>query len=82
MVKHPAHYGGDVPHEVIKCLEAWGLELDALLWNTVKYIARCAKKGEMLEDLEKARYYLDRRITVLRSQAGQPQCPAKTKYPS
>jgi hypothetical protein len=36
-VNGPAHYGGkDNPHEVIKCLEAWGLEKDALVWNAVK----------------------------------------------
>jgi hypothetical protein len=69
-VNHPAHYGGDVPHEVIKCLEAWGLERDALLWNTVKYIARSGNKGSALEqselqDLKKARWYLDRRISAL-----------------
>ena len=61
-VNHPAHYGGDTEHEVIKCLEAWGLESDALLWNTVKYIARAGRKGQYLEDLKKARFYLDRRI--------------------
>lgn len=61
-VNHPSHYGGDTPHEVIKCLFAWGLESDALLWNTVKYIARAGKKGPALEDLKKARFYLDRRI--------------------
>jgi len=66
MVSHPVHYGGDVVYEVIKCLEAWDLENDALLWNAVKYIARSAKKGEQLEDLEKAKFYLDRRIAVLR----------------
>ncbi len=62
-VNHPSHYGGDVPHEVIKCLEAWGLEGEALLWNAVKYIARSSKKGRTLEDLKKARFYLDRRIS-------------------
>jgi len=64
-VNHPLHYGGDTPHEVIKCLAAWGLESDALLWNTVKYIARAGKKGSALEDLKKARFYLDRRIRNL-----------------
>jgi len=64
-VNHPSHYGGDVPHEVIKCLEAWGLESDALLWNVVKYIARAAKKGAPIEDLKKARFYLDRRISAM-----------------
>jgi hypothetical protein len=79
LVNHPAHYGGDTPHEVIKCLEAWGLEWDALLWNAVKYIARSTRKGSQASDLEKARFYLDRRINSLRSGAGLPQCPAKTK---
>jgi hypothetical protein len=64
-VNHPQHYGGDTPHEVIKCLRAWGLECDALLWNAVKYIARAGKKADLLEDLRKAKFYLDRRITSL-----------------
>lgn len=66
-VNHPAHYGGDVPHEVVKCLEAWGLEADALLWNAVKYIARAGKKEKerKLEDLKKAQWYLSRRISTL-----------------
>ena len=65
MVNHPSHYGGDVEHEVVKCLEAWGLEKDALLWNAVKYIARYDKKGDPLENLKKAKFYLDRRIERL-----------------
>jgi hypothetical protein len=67
LVNNPAHYGGDVPHEVVKCLEAWGLESDALLWNVVKYVARSGKKGPALYDLEKARWYLDRRINNLKT---------------
>lgn len=68
-VHHPNHYGGDVAHETVKCLEAWGLESDALLWNAVKYISRAGKKGASLEDLKKARWYLDRRISKLESNA-------------
>lgn len=64
-VNHPAHYGGDVLHEVYKCLAAWGLTANAYLWNAVKYIGRAGKKGDMLEDLRKARWYLDRRIEEL-----------------
>ena len=64
-VNHPAHYGGDTAHETVKCLEAWGIESDALLWNAVKYISRAGKKGDALEDLKKARWYLDRRIATL-----------------
>jgi hypothetical protein len=63
MVNHPAHYGGaDNPYEVIKVLRAWGLDKFAYLWNTVKYIARADLKGKALEDLKKARFYLDEEI--------------------
>lgn len=64
-VNHPSHYGGDTAHETIKCLQAWGLESDALLWNAVKYISRAGKKGSALEDLKKSSFYLDRRIKSL-----------------
>jgi hypothetical protein len=72
-VDHPAHYGGDVEHEVIKCLYAWGLERDAFLWNAVKYIARAWKKNDALEDLRKAKFYLDRRIEALENAKAAPE---------
>lgn len=60
-VDHPAHYGGaDNPYEAIKVIEAWGLGFN--LGNTVKYVARAERKGSPLQDLEKARWYLDREI--------------------
>lgn len=65
-VHHPAHYGGkDNPYEAIKVIEAWDLGFH--LGNTVKYIARLGKKTMLsstaiLEDLEKAKWYLDREI--------------------
>lgn len=65
MVNHPAHYGGDVVHEVFKCLAEWGLIGNAYLWNAVKYIARAGKKGDILEDLKKARWYLNKGIERL-----------------
>jgi hypothetical protein len=66
-VNHPAHYGGaENPYEAIKVIEAWGL--DFCLGNAVKYIARAGKKSTETEvqDLEKARWYLDRRIEQLK----------------
>ena len=68
MVNHPNHYGGeDNPYEVIKVCEAWGLDLDAYLFNVVKYIARAGIKdpAKELEDLKKASFYLDRKIKNL-----------------
>ena len=62
-VDHPAHYGGDTTYEVIKVLEAWKLD-SFCLGNTIKYIARAGKKNgaDELDDLKKARWYLDREI--------------------
>jgi hypothetical protein len=60
-VNHPAHYGGaDNPYEAIKVIEAWGLGFN--LGNTVKYISRAGKKDATLQELKKARWYLDREI--------------------
>jgi hypothetical protein len=67
-VNHPSHYGGDVPHETYKCLRAWGLESDALIWNAVKYLSRAGKKSDRLgddtkiQDLEKAAWCINNRI--------------------
>ena len=65
-VNHPSHYGGDVPHETYKCLRAWGLENDALIWNAVKYLSRAGKKGNKIEDLEKSIWYINARIEQLK----------------
>jgi hypothetical protein len=63
-VDHPAHYGGEEnPYEAIKVVEAW--DLDFHLGNVVKYISRAGKKGDILEDLKKARWYLERKIENL-----------------
>lgn len=62
-VDHPQHYGGaDNPYEAIKVIEAWSLGF--CLGNAVKYISRAGKKGDLIEDLEKARWYLDREIAA------------------
>ncbi len=69
-VNHPAHYGNgpNDPYEVIKVCEAWQLDKDAYLFNVVTYVARAGKKdpSKLREDLEKAAYYLNRRIESLK----------------
>lgn len=67
-INHPAHYGGsDNIYEAIKVIEAW--ELGFCLGNTIKYISRAGKKDsdKEIEDLEKARWYLDRYINKLKN---------------
>ena len=58
-VNHPPHYNqGNI--EVIDAIEDWGLDFNA--GNVVKYVSRHQHKAEPLEDLKKARWYLDRII--------------------
>ena len=69
MVNHPKHYGGeDNPYEVVKVAEAWGLDKDAYLFNVLKYITRSGKKdgNPPIQDLEKAVWYLNRRIDTIK----------------
>ena len=68
-VDHPAHYGGaGNPYEAIKVIEAWRLGFN--LGNTAKYICRAGEKGAALEDLKKARWYLDREISNMEKSVG------------
>lgn len=63
-VNHPQHYGGENnQYEAIKVIEAW--ELDFCLGNTVKYISRAGKKDNIVQDLKKAKWYLERKIAQL-----------------
>lgn len=62
LINHPPHYSTG-EHEPIEVIKEW--ELGFLLGNVVKYIARHERKGNPLQDLRKARFYLDRRISEL-----------------
>jgi len=65
-VNHPQHYGGsENAYEAIKVIEAW--QLGFCLGNVVKYISRAGKKGNKLEDLKKAQWYLNHEIERLES---------------
>lgn len=64
-VNHPSHYTqGSI--EVIDFLEDQpATRCDPLLWQVIKYICRSPFKANQVEDLKKARWYLDRRILRL-----------------
>lgn len=62
-IDHPQHYGGgNNPYEAIKVIEAW--EANFNIGNVLKYLSRAGKKdpAKHLEDLKKAKWYLDREI--------------------
>ena len=58
-VNNPEHYNiGDI--EVIDFIDSWNLNFN--LGNVIKYVARCDYKGNKLEDLQKAIFYIEREI--------------------
>lgn len=65
-VNHPAHYTFG-KFEVIEVLEDWNL--GPHLFNVVKYVARAGKKDPTreIQDLEKAAWYLNRKIELLKA---------------
>ena len=58
MVNHPQHYQHGI--EPIEFIESHNLNFN--LGNAVKYIARAPYKGNEIEDLKKAKWYLEREI--------------------
>lgn len=58
-VNHPEHYtkGGIEVHDFIS---AWRMDFDA--GNVIKYVTRAPYKNNKLEDLKKARWYLNKLI--------------------
>ena len=59
-VNHPKHYQSKTGLEAIDVIEAFDLNFN--LGNVIKYILRCGKKDAELQELEKAKWYLEREI--------------------
>jgi hypothetical protein len=76
-INKPAHYTHGAI-EPIDAIESWKLGFH--LANVVKYVARAAHKGSLLNDLRKARWYLDREIGRLEKAAAEKPEPP-TSYP-
>lgn len=61
-VEHPKHY---TSHPVgIECIQVTE-HMNFNVGNAVKYLWRCDMKGALLDDLKKARWYIDREIQRL-----------------
>ena len=66
-VDHPNHYQSKTGLEVIDVIKSFTSELSGeeafCIGNAIKYICRYSKKNGV-EDLEKAKWYIDRAISV------------------
>jgi hypothetical protein len=78
-VNHPSHYNsGKI--EVIEAIEDWKLGFH--LGNAVKYIARAGKKdlSKEVQDLEKAIWYLRRKIEIEKEIPRRPNDMPQERY--
>lgn len=65
--------------EPIDAIEAWGLGFR--LGNVIKYVARADKKGQQIQDLKKALWYLERELAKVSSGATDSACMPTTDHP-
>jgi hypothetical protein len=70
MVNHPGHYNmGNPAYEPYKVISEWGCNFN--IGNAIKYLARYKQKWNPIEDLEKAKKYIDFEIERLKGTEGQ-----------
>lgn len=63
VVSHPSHYTAGRKYEPKDVIRDW--ELNFNLGSAVKYISRAGRKDDMIQDLKKARQFLDFEIDYL-----------------
>ena len=65
-VKSPKHYTEGRRFEPKDVIRDWGLNFN--LGSALKYIARAGRKGDPVEDLEKAREYLSFEVEAIKAE--------------
>lgn len=66
-VNHPTHYNSHPSGvECVTIAEHYGFNIG----NAIKYLWRAGLKGDAIEDLKKARWYLDREISKREREQG------------
>jgi hypothetical protein len=63
-INHPPHYTSHPSG--IECLEITK-HMNFCLGNAIKYIFRCEHKNNKIEDLEKAKFYIEEEIKLERN---------------
>jgi hypothetical protein len=75
-VNHPKHYT-EHPSGV-ECIEITE-HMNFCVGNAIKYLGRAGLKGEQVEDLRKARWYIDREIARILNNADEPPFMKRAK---
>ncbi len=68
-VNHPKHYTAHPSG--VECIEVTE-HMNFCVGNAIKYLWRSGLKGEQIEDLRKARWYIDREIARILNNGDEP----------
>jgi hypothetical protein len=71
VTEHPQRYGGDTVYECIKVLSSWLSEEQYkgfLRGTIIKYLCRLGNKDNNVQELNKAKFYLDKLIEFEKGQ--------------
>lgn len=78
-INHPKHY--TTHPSGVECI-AVVEHMNFCVGNAIKYLWRAGLKGDAIEDLKKARWYVDREIQRLETSGRSPQQDAASQPPS
>lgn len=65
-VSHPSHYCEGRKYEPKDVIRDWGLNFNT--GSAVKYLSRAGRKGDIIEDLEKAKQFIQFEIDYLKQE--------------
>ena len=63
-VSHPSHYCDGRKYEPKDVIRDWGLNFN--IGSACKYLSRAGRKGDIIEDLEKAKQFIQFEIDYLK----------------
>ena len=66
VISHPSHYCDGRKYEPKDVIRDWGLNFN--LGSACKYISRAGRKGDIVEDLEKAKQFIQFEIDYINSE--------------
>lgn len=66
VIHKPSHYAEGRKYEPKDVIRDWDLNFN--LWSAVKYISRAGRKDDILQDLNKAKQFIEFEIEAIQSE--------------
>ena len=76
-INHPSRYGGDTVYECYRVLKNWVSKEEYrgfLHCNAIKYLCRLGKKDDVIQELQKSKWYIEKLIESYEEENGKAKC--------